>query len=181
MSKKSKEADEIKDKSEDVENGPIECEVVEEAQPVEEKSCDEVLDEKLKAAEDKYLRLYAEFDNFRKRTIKEKEAIYVSSISETVSAMLPVIDSLERAISVDGDKEAIKKGMDMVMKQAKDSLAAIKVEEIDTACSFDPNFHNAVMHIDDETLEPQTIMEVYQKGYKIGDKVIRHSIVKVAN
>ncbi|MBE6903670.1 MAG: nucleotide exchange factor GrpE [Ruminococcaceae bacterium] len=145
------------------------------------KSKQEQINEKLKEEQDKYLRLYAEFDNFRKRTIKEKEALYASCVCDTVTAILPVLDSLDRAASSEGDAESVRKGMEMVLKQAQNCLNNLKVEEIPTDTGFDPNFHNAVMHIDDDSLEAETIVEVFQKGYKIGDKVIRHSMVKVAN
>lgn len=176
MSKKEKK-EEVTMEAEEL----LEPQVVEEETTPEQKSIEEELTEKLAACEDKYLRLYAEYDNFRKRTIKEKESLYTSSVSDTVTAFLPVIDSLDRAVTTDGDPEAIKKGLEMVYKQAYDSLSAMRVEEIDTANGFDPTLHNAVMHIEDESLPPQTIVETYQKGYKIGDKVIRHAMVKVAN
>ncbi len=145
------------------------------------KSKQEQINEKLKEEQDKYLRLYAEFDNFRKRTVKEKEALYSSCVCDTVTAILPVLDSLDRAASTEGDAESVRKGMEMVLKQAQNCLNVLKVEEIPTDAGFDPNFHNAVMHVDDESLGTEEIVEVFQKGYKIGDKVIRHSMVKVAN
>lgn len=130
---------------------------------------------------DKFLRLAAEFDNFKKRTVKEKEAIYYDCIAQSVKAILPVADNLERAISLGGDYETLKKGVEMVLTQLFEGLGTLGVEEIKTDIAFDPNLHNAVMHIEDGEKGEGEIVEAFQKGYKVRDKVIRHSMVKVAN
>ena len=126
-------------------------------------------------------RTAAEYDNFRKRTAKEKEALYTDACEDVLKNMFPVLDNLERAITVEGNVEDIKKGIDMTIRQFKDALTKLNIEEIPTENGFDPNFHNAVMHVDDESLEKNQIVEVFQKGYKKNDKVLRFSMVKVAN
>jgi len=127
------------------------------------------------------LRTNAEYENFRKRTAKEKEGIYTDACEDVLKNMFPVLDNLERAITVEGSNEDIKKGIEMTIRQFKDSLGKLQVEEISTEGDFDPNYHNAVMHIDDETFGKNQVVEVFQKGYKKGDKVLRYSMVKVAN
>ena len=136
----------------------------------------------LEEQKQQYLRLYAEFDNFKKRSIKEKQQTYTDAKADALSAFLPVIDNIERAVSSDGDAEDIKKGVELIMKQVSEVMAANDISEIEAmGKTFDPNIHNAVMHIDDESFGEQEICDVFQKGYKIGEKVVRHSVVKVAN
>lgn len=130
---------------------------------------------------DRLARTVAEYDNFRKRTAKEKEGIYTDACEDVLKEMFPVLDNLERAISVEGSIEDLKKGIEMTVKQFNNALEKLNVEEILTDSEFDPHFHNAVMHIDDEQYGKSQIVEVFQKGYKKGDKVLRHSMVKVAN
>ncbi len=130
---------------------------------------------------DKLLRLNAEYDNFRKRTAKEKEGIYTDACEDVLKNMLPVLDNLERAGNVNGSLEDIKKGVEMTIRQFKDSLEKLLVEEISTSEGFDPNLHNAVMHMEDPSFGEKEIVEVFLKGYKRGDKVLRFSMVKVAN
>ena len=138
--------------------------------------------ELLAAAEDKYLRLAAEYDNFRKRTIREKESAWTDSKAQTVAAFLPVYDNLERALKQDTADEAYKKGVEMTMNGLKDVLTHLGVELIPAMGeTFDPNLHNAVMHVDDESVEENTIVDVFQQGFKCGEKVIRFAMVKVAN
>ncbi|MCM0648834.1 nucleotide exchange factor GrpE [Clostridium swellfunianum] len=132
------------------------------------------------AYKDKLLRLNAEYDNYRKRTAKEKEGIYTDACEDVLKHMLPVLDNLERAAVVNGSAEDIKKGIEMTIRQFKDSLEKLLVEEIPTE-GFDPNLHNAVMHVEDPNFGEKAVVEVFQKGYKRGDKVLRHSMVKVAN
>lgn len=139
------------------------------------------LKEELESAKDKFLRLTAEYDNYRKRTIKEKEGIYSDAYIDVLKEIIPIIDNLERAIAADGNLEDLKKGIEMTIKGCQDSFAKLGVEEIDASGEFDPNVHNAVMHIEDENLGKNTIAEVFQKGYKKDDKIIRYSMVKVAN
>lgn len=139
------------------------------------------LSNQLKALEDRLLRVSAEYENHRKRTIKEKEGIYADACLDILKEMIPTLDNLERAIAVEGSVEDLKKGIDMTIKGFKGSFEKLGVEEIDTTLGFDPNLHQAVMHIQDEALEANSIAEVFQKGYKKGDKVIRYTMVKVAN
>ena len=136
----------------------------------------------LAEAADKYLRLAAEYDNYRKRTAKEKEAAWTEAKAQTVAAFLPVYDNLERALKQETCDEAYKKGVEMTMKGLQDALTALGVETIPALGeSFDPNRHNAVMHCDDPEAGESTIVEVFQQGFLCGDKVIRFSMVKVAN
>lgn len=139
------------------------------------------LNNELEALKERLLRLTAEYDNYRKRTAKEKEGIYTDACTDVLKEMIPVLDNLERAISVEGSVEDIKKGIEMTIKGFKASFEKLGVEEIDATGEFDPNYHQAVMHIEDENLGANSVAEVFQKGYKRGDKVIRYSVVKVAN
>ena len=148
----------------------------------------EILDSKIaenSELNDKYLRLLAEYDNFKKRTIKEKEAIYIDTVGDTVVALLPVIDNFERAMAAfsDEDKKTdFYKGIEMIFNQTIESFNKLGVKEIKSVGEeFNPEFHNAVMHIEDETIADNTIVEEFQKGYTYRDKVIRYSMVKVAN
>ena len=139
------------------------------------------LQEELDNTKDRLLRLTAEYDNYRKRTIKEKEGIYSDAYVDVLKEIVPILDNLERAITADGNIEDLKKGIEMTIKGCQDSFAKLGVEEIDTSGEFDPNVHNAVMHIEDENLGKNVIAEVFQKGYKKDEKIIRHTMVKVAN
>lgn len=139
------------------------------------------LENEVNAYKDKLLRLNAEYDNYRKRTAKEKEGIYTDACEDVLKNMLPVLDNLERAATVEGSVEDIKKGIEMTIRQFKDGLEKLLVEEVTTTEGFDPNLHNAVMHVEDSNFGEKEIVEVFQKGYKKGDKVLRHSMVKVAN
>ncbi len=156
----------------------------------EEEPKEETLEQKLEKAEalakenyDKWLRQLAEFENFRKRTNSEKTGMYNNGVRDTVEKILPVLDNFERAVNMSEDKESSTyKGIEMILKQFKEVLQAIGVEEIPAEGEpFDPNIHAAVMHIDDESCDDNVIVEVFQKGYRHGDKVIRPSMVKVAN
>ncbi|MCI8915855.1 MAG: nucleotide exchange factor GrpE [Oscillospiraceae bacterium] len=136
----------------------------------------------LAEAADKYLRLAAEYDNYRKRTVKEKESAWSEAKAQTVAAFLPVYDNLERALKQETSDEAYKKGVEMTMKGLQDALAGLGVELIPALGeTFDPNRHNAVMHCDDPEAGESTIVEVFQQGFLCGDKVIRFSMVRVAN
>jgi molecular chaperone GrpE len=139
------------------------------------------LENEANAYKDKLLRLNAEYDNYRKRTAKEKEGIYTDACEDVLKNMFPVLDNLERAATVEGSVEDIKKGIEMTIRQFKDGLEKLLVEEVSTTEGFDPNLHNAVMHVEDSNFGEKEIVEVFQKGYKKGDKVLRHSMVKVAN
>ncbi|WP_066872414.1 nucleotide exchange factor GrpE [Clostridium mediterraneense] len=140
------------------------------------------MENELEAYKDRLLRLSAEYENYRKRTEKEKERIYTDACEDVLVKMLPVLDNLERAISVENSSvEAYKTGVEMTIKQFIDALEKLGVEEIETENGFDPNLHQAVMHIQDENFDANQVAEVFQKGYKKGDKVIRFTMVKVAN
>ena len=136
----------------------------------------------LAEAADKYLRLAAEYDNYRKRTAKEKEGIWTEAKAQTVAAFLPVYDNLERALKQDTADEAYKKGVELTMKGLQDALTGLGVEVIPALGeTFDPNRHSAVMHTDDPEAGENTIVEVFQQGFICGEKVIRFAMVKVAN
>ena len=131
---------------------------------------------------DKFLRICAEYDNFRKRSQKEKDALYGDIKANTVTQFLPVYDNLERALKQNTEDEAYKKGVEMIMTQFCTTLEKMGVTEIKCLGEkFDPTMHNAVMHVDDEEKGENEIVEVFQKGFKLGDKVIRFAMVKVAN
>ena len=131
---------------------------------------------------DKFLRICAEYDNFRKRSQKEKDALYGDIKANTVTQFLPVYDNLERALKQNTEDEAYKKGVEMIMTQFCSTLEKLGVTEIECLGEkFDPTMHNAVMHVDDEEKGENEIIEVFQKGFKLGDKVIRFAMVKVAN
>ena len=139
-------------------------------------------EEKYNAEHDSFLRLAADYDNFRKRTIKEKEQSYGNGKADAVEKLLPVYDNLERALQQQTQDEAFKKGVEMTMTQLVGIFAGLGVEIFGNVGEvFDPNIHNAVMHTEDENLGENTICQVFQKGFKIGEKVIRVSMVKVAN
>ena len=137
------------------------------------------LEESLKDSEDKYLRIMAEYDNFRKRSLKERDGIYHDAYADAVKQILPIIDNLERA-STFTDDENLSKGVEMILTSTYETLTKMGVSVIETK-TFDPNLHNAVMHIEDENYGEGEIIEVFQKGYILGDKVIRYAMVKVAN
>ena len=139
-------------------------------------------EEKYNAEHDAHLRLAAEYDNFRKRTIKEKEASYGNGKADAVAKMLPVYDNLERALNQPTEDAAYKKGVEMTMNELVKIFTSLGVEIFgNVGDEFDPNLHNAVMHIDSEELGENTIAQVFQKGFKIGDKVVRFAMVQVAN
>ena len=136
----------------------------------------------LAEAADKYLRLAAEYDNYRKRTAKEKDGIWTEAKAQTVAAFLPVYDNLERALKQDTADEAYKKGVELTMKGLQDALTGLGVEVIPALGeTFDPNRHSAVMHCEDEEAGDNTVVEVFQQGFLCGEKVIRFAMVKVAN
>ena len=142
----------------------------------------EEMKKRLSEQEDKFLRLAAEYDNYRKRSQKEKESLYADAKSDTVLAFLPVYDNLERALKQDTADEAYKKGVEMTMTQLKDVLTKLGLEEIPALGQpFDPNLHHAVMHVEDDAVGENTIVEVFQAGFRAGDKVVRFAMVKVAN
>lgn len=137
------------------------------------------LENKYNEANDKYLRVLAEYDNFRKRTLKEKEGIYQDAYISAVKELLPVIDNIERAVLYAED-EKFKEGINLIITAVHQTLEKMGVCEIETKV-FDPNLHNAVMHVEDESCAEGEIVEVFQKGYIMGERVIRYAMVKVAN
>ncbi len=138
------------------------------------------LQEKYDELNDRYMRMMAEYDNFRKRAAKEKEGTYADAYCDALKEILPIMDNVERAAQfTEGDK--VVQGVQMILTQFSESLKKLGVEEIGTEEGFDPNFHNAVMHIEDESYGENAVVDVFQKGYKKGDKVIRHAMVRVAN
>lgn len=131
---------------------------------------------------DRYLRLRAEYDNFRRRSIKERESVYADAVCDVIAAVLPVYDNLERALKTPTGDAAFLKGVDMTHRQFSDCLSKLGVTEIPAEGKpFDPALHDAVMHVEDENLGQNVVAEVFQKGFQIGDKIIRHAMVKVAN
>ncbi len=140
------------------------------------------LKQELEEKDDRLKRLMAEFENFKKRSGKEREFLYNSILSDIVSSFLPVLDNLENAANAETADENYKQGVELVLKQFKDVLVANNVKEIEgVGATFDPELHEAVSSVVDESLGEKEIKEVYRKGYKIGNKVIRHSMVVVAN
>ena len=142
----------------------------------------ESLKDQVAGQEDKYQRLAAEYDNYRKRTAKEKESLWTDVKADTAGAFLPVYDNLERALKQDTADEAFKKGVEMTMNQLKEVLTKLGITEIPAQGQpFDPKYHNAVMHVEDESLGQNVVAEVFQTGFQCGEKVIRFAMVKVAN
>ena len=170
MAKKKKDAEEL----------PVEETVAEET-VVEETPVDP-WEQKYNEEHDSYLRLAADYDNFRKRTIKEKEASYGNGKADAIEKLLPVYDNLERALAQDTEDAAYKKGVEMTMTQLVSILNGMGVEIFGAqGDAFDPNLHNAVMHTEDESVAENTITQVFQKGFKLGDKIVRFAMVQVAN
>lgn len=136
---------------------------------------------KLAEGEDKYMRMYAEYDNFRRRAAKERESVYTDAYSDAITQILPVLDNMERATQFT-DAAAVMQGVEMILKSFGDTLSKMGITEIEAmGKEFDPNLHNAVMHVEDENVGENTVVDVLQKGYMKGDKVIRYAMVKVAN
>ena len=139
------------------------------------------VNKKAEEINEKYMRMLAEYDNFRKRSAKERESIYGDAYTDALTSILPVLDNLERAEGCT-DAEGLAKGLELTLKSFRETLEKMGVTEIEAiGKTFDPNLHNAVMHVDDESVGENTVVEVFMKGYKKGDKVLRHSMVKVAN
>ena len=173
MAKKEKKeipAEEVTETPETVEET---VEAVQETNPWEEK---------YNAEHDAYLRLAADYDNFRKRTVKEKEQSYGNGKADAVEKLLPVYDNLERAMNQPTEDAAYKKGVEMTMTQLVAILNGLGVEIFgNVGDAFDPNIHNAVMHTEDENAKENTITQVFQKGFKLGEKIVRFAMVQVAN
>ena len=173
MAKKDKE------KKDPIAEETVQAEVTEEVTETPETN---PWEEKYNAEHDQFLRLAAEFDNFRKRTIKEKESAYGHGKADTRAKLLPVYDNLERALMQETADAAYKKGVEMTMNELVKIFTGLGVEIFgEPGDNFDPELHNAVMHIENEALGENTIAAVFQKGFKIGDKVVRFAMVQVAN
>lgn len=179
MSKKKQDPEQPVEAIEENEVNGQETEIEEEKEP----SPLEKAEAMLKEANDKFLRTLAEYDNYRKRSIKEKEAAFGDTKASVLSEFLPVIDNFERAISnKDASLEDYQKGIDMIFNQFTDILGKLGVESYgEVGDEFNPNLHNAVMHIDDENEKENTIVDVFSKGYRLGDRILRPAMVKVAN
>ena len=165
-------------------NKEVTEEVKEEVTPEEvtETQPENEFEKKYNDVNEKYMRTLAEYDNYRKRTIKEKESIYPEAKAVVVEKFLPILDNFQRALDSAENKDGFYEGVVMLKKQMDEVMIALGVEEIKAVGEeFNPELHNAVMHIDDETQGENVVVEEFQKGYKIGDRVIRHSMVKVAN
>ena len=181
MSKEKKTAEAPQE--EKVQDTPVQEEELEAPQQEEaEVQTPDPVQDALLQEQNKFLRLAAEYDNYRKRTAKEKESIWADAKASVVTSFLPVYDNLERALKQDTADEAYKKGVEMTMTQLKEVLSKLGVTEIEAAGqSFDPKLHNAVMHVEDEAFGENTVAEVFQAGFQLGEKVIRFAMVKVAN
>lgn len=152
-----------------------------EAQVAELEKKLEAANAELEAANDKYMRMIAEYDNYRRRTAKEKDGIYADAYADALKGILPIIDNLERAVGV-SEADALQKGLSMTLKGAEDALAKMGITSFgEKGETFDPEKHNAVMHIEDEGHGEGEITEVYQKGYAKGDRILRFAMVIVAN
>ena len=161
---------------------PVEETVEEIQEEVVEAPAADPWEEKYNAEHDAYLRLAADYDNFRKRTIKEKEQSYGNGKADAVEKLLPVYDNLERALNQPTEDEAYKKGVEMTMTQLVNIFTGLGVEIYGNPGDvFDPNLHNAVMHTEEAGVEENTITQVFQKGFKMGDKIVRFAMVIVAN
>ena len=143
----------------------------------------ELAAKQLESVKDQFVRLTAEYDNYRKRTAKEKDSLYQDAKADTIREFLAVYDNLERAVSTEGDEDSPhKKGLEMIFHQYQEILKKLGVTEIEAqGAPFDPEKHNAVMHIDDENFGENVVSQVFQAGFTLGDKVLRHAIVQVAN
>ncbi len=172
-----------KKKNKKEENPAVEEEIKEAAEETVQEPEEKKEPSEAEQYKNRLLSVMAEYDNFKKRTAKEKEKLYTDSVGDTVAQLLPVIDNLERAIAAVEDKESeFYKGFELVLKQTKEILEKMGVSEIASVGeAFNPEYHNAVMHIEDESLGENTIAEEFQKGYMYKDKVIRYAMVKVAN
>ncbi len=170
-------------KNEEIKDEVLETEetVEETLETAEETSEENEFQKKYEELYDKHLRTLAEYENYKRRTQKEKDETYQNAQVNTVAELLPVLDNLERAIMAE-ESSPFKDGVEMIVKQLVETLGKMGVNEIEAVGKpFDPNVHNAVMHVDDEELEENIVVEQFQKGYMLKDKVVRHSMVKVAN
>ena len=180
--KEQKEEQEVQEMQEMQEEETVETAQEPAAEAAEENQEVNPFEEKYNQEHDSFLRLAAEYDNFRKRTIKEKEQSYGNGKADAVEKILPVYDNLERALQQETQDEAFKKGVEMTMTQLGGILNGLGVEIYgNPGDPFDPNLHNAVMHLEDPEQGENTITQVFQKGFKLGDKIVRFAMVQVAN
>lgn len=174
MAKKDKEVKEQQPEAEKVE--------AEAAQEPEKAPEINPFEEKYNAEHDSYLRLAADYDNYRKRTAKEKEQSYSNGKADTILKLLPIYDNLERAMNQDTEDAAYKKGVEMTMTELVKIFTGLGVEIFGEAGEhFDPSLHNAVMHTEDDRVGESTVTQVFQKGFKLGEKIVRFAMVQVAN
>ena len=180
MSKKEKKPEDVTPEEQTEQAVPTEETEAEAPNPLLEEL--EALKKSLSDQEDKFLRLAAEYDNYRRRSQKEKESAWSDAKADTAAAFLPVYDNLERALKQETADEAYKKGVELTMNELVKIFTSLGVEIFGApGDSFDPNLHNAVMHTEDESLGENVIAQVFQKGFKVGEKVVRFAMVKVAN
>ena len=176
----NKKKHDVAPEAEQAEETVVTPEVEETEVPAEEAKTDN--NEALAAAEDKFLRLAAEYDNYRKRTLKEKEQAYGNGKADAVEKLLPVYDNLERALNQPTEDAAYKKGVELTMTELRKIFESLGVEVYgEVGDGFDPELHNAVMHTEEEGVEENTITQVFQKGFKLGEKIVRFAMVQVAN
>ena len=179
MAKEKKPSEKDEEKVEIEEETP---ETQEEAESADQCSKEEELEKELAASKEAHIRTLAEYDNYRKRSVKEKEAAYNDSKANVIREFLPILDNFERALDADNDFDALKKGMDMIYSNFTALFEKIGVEPFgEPGEAFDPNIHNAVMHIEDEEHGENEIVQVFSKGYKLGERIIRPAMVQVAN
>lgn len=182
MSKKEKQQEQPETEETELTVEDSETETPPEAAPEVPKAPEVNWEEKYKAEHDTYLRLAAEFDNFRKRTVKEKDQSYGNGKADAVSKFLPIYDNLERALNQPTEDAAYKKGVELTMNELIKILNGLGVEIFGApGDAFDPALHNAVMHIEDESLGENVVAQVFQKGFKLGDKIVRFAMVQAAN
>ncbi len=177
-SKKKKEIEDEAKKEKEVVNEEADTQEVAETEPtVEEK-----LTAELAELKDRNLRLLAEYDNFRRRSQKEKEALYPSAVADTIKEMLPVMDNFKRALETSCDDEEYVKGIKMIYNGFSESLKSLGLEEFgEVGETFDPNKHNAVMHIEDDKYGANEVTQIFASGYKIGERILRYAMVQTAN
>ena len=182
MSKKEKQQEQPETEENELTVEDSKTETPPEAAPEVPKAPEVNWEEKYKAEHDTYLRLAAEFDNFRKRTVKEKDQSYGNGKADAVSKFLPIYDNLERALNQPTEDAAYKKGVELTMNELIKILNGLGVEIFGApGDAFDPALHNAVMHIEDESLGENVVAQVFQKGFKLGDKIVRFAMVQAAN
>ena len=182
MSKKEKQQEQPETEETELTVEDSKTETPPEAAPEVPKAPEVNWEEKYKAEHDTYLRLAAEFDNFRKRTAKEKDQSYGNGKADAIAKLLPIYDNLERALNQPTEDAAYKKGVELTMNELVKIFTGLGVEIFGApGDGFDPNLHNAVMHTEDESLGENVIAQVFQKGFKVGDKIVRFAMVQVAN